>query len=372
MKICHMTSAHKSLDERIFYKECCSLARRGYETYIVAPGESLEKNGVKICGIGDTSTNRLNRMFSTTKRVYNRAIQLDADIYHFHDPELLPYGLRLKRKGKKVIFDSHEDYPLLMLNKEWLPVFLRKVVSKTYLKYELHVCKQLDAVVACYHWTKERLIKVCNIVDLVFNFPILSNEEIQVDYSSRNIVFAGNISEQWRHKNIIKALDNIDDVTYILAGDIDEQYKCELESLKSWKKVDYLGSIPHDVIDQNVYARAAVGMAILDYIPQCKYTEGNLSNTKFFEYMKMGLPLICTDFVLWKEIVDEYNCGICVNPNHVDEIYSAISELLNDIRKMQEMGKNGKRAIKEKYNWHTEEDKLFKLYDEVGGCYEFN
>ena len=108
-KVCHMTSVHPPEDVRIFHKECVSLAEAGYEVYLVERGESCEKNGVHIIGLGDLPKNRLKRMTEGAKKVYEKALELDCDIYHFHDPELLPYGLKLKKKGKKVIFDSHEN-----------------------------------------------------------------------------------------------------------------------------------------------------------------------------------------------------------------------------------------------------------------------
>ena len=110
VKVCHMTSAHAPEDTRIFYKECVSLAKAGYEVYLVARGDSYEKNGVNIMGVGEVTGGRLNRMIEFTRRIYRKAISVDADVYHLHDPELLLYALKLKKRGKKVIFDSHEKY----------------------------------------------------------------------------------------------------------------------------------------------------------------------------------------------------------------------------------------------------------------------
>ena len=109
-KVCHMTSAHEAWDDRIFHQECVSLAREGSEVYLVQRGESGEKNGIHIIGVGEMPSSRLQRIRRGARRVYQAARALDADIYHFHDPELLPYGLKLKKAGKKVIFDSHEKY----------------------------------------------------------------------------------------------------------------------------------------------------------------------------------------------------------------------------------------------------------------------
>ena len=106
-KVCHITSAHNSNDIRVFVKECASLAENGFETYLVAEGENKEINNVKILGIGKKPTNRFVRMVFFARKAYRIAKETNCDIYHIHDPELLPYGLKLLKAGKKVIFDSH-------------------------------------------------------------------------------------------------------------------------------------------------------------------------------------------------------------------------------------------------------------------------
>lgn len=108
IKVCHMTSAHDPEDIRIFHKECVSLAKAGYDVYLVQPGDSYEKNGVHLVGLSAPAQGRMEHFLHSAKNAYKKALEVDADIYHLHDPELLGYGLKLKRRGKKVTFDSHE------------------------------------------------------------------------------------------------------------------------------------------------------------------------------------------------------------------------------------------------------------------------
>ena len=108
-RVCHMTSAHDWYDDRIYLKECQSLVDAGYNVYLVAEGIDRKENGVHIVGCGEKPASRRERMRGFAKKIYERAVELDCDLYIFHDPELLPYGVKLKRLGKRVIFDSHED-----------------------------------------------------------------------------------------------------------------------------------------------------------------------------------------------------------------------------------------------------------------------
>ena len=127
MKVCHITTVHKVYDVRIFHKQCCSLKKRGFNVSLIAPNaQEKEKEGVKIIGIHPLKENRIYRIFKLSKIAYQLAIETNDDIYHFHDPELLRIGLKLRKKGKKVIYDAHEDLPRQILTKHWINPFLRK------------------------------------------------------------------------------------------------------------------------------------------------------------------------------------------------------------------------------------------------------
>lgn len=353
MKICHMTSAHDSLDDRIFLKECVSTAKAGYNTYLVAQGESFQKNDVQVIGIGEQNRTRLRRMLFTSRDIYTSAVALDADVYQFHDPELLPYGLKLKKSGKRVIYDSHEDVPRQIMAKEWLPLFMRKAISCIFERYEKYVSKKLDCVIAATVHI-EQIFKVKGIKAItVKNYPILGDiSGCNDDYFLRNnqVCYAGGLTRQRGITEMVQAVQFCDG-KLCLAGDMDDDYKRELEQKNSWSKVDMLGYINREELNE-MYNQSRIGMAVLKRTPN----HVNALAIKLFEYMAAGIPIICSDFPLWIKIVSDNKCGICVPPESVEKIAEAIKYLLDNPEIAKSMGDEGKKVVREKYNWENEEE----------------
>lgn len=361
-KIVHLTSVHQRYDVRIFHKECVSLSQKWETALIVADNKGDEVcQNIKIYDVGKEN-GRLNRIFKTTHKVYLKALQLDGDIYHFHDPELLPVGKKLAKKGKKVIYDSHEDMPALLTEKEWIPRFLRPLVAKIFAYYERYCIKKFVAVITVTPLMTKRFQKSFSNICQITNFPISSSDFIDNRKWDYSVCFAGGISKQWMHKNILNAMTKIENITYRLAGISDsEDYFNKLKEMDAWKKVEYHGKIPHQKV-HNFIQYSTVAIALNDYVANVGFKEGSLGNTKLFEYMQAGIPVICTDFHQWEQIVKNENCGICVNPHNIDEIKNAIEFLLNNPEQARQMGENGRKAVMEKYNWKTQENKLFSLY----------
>lgn len=365
IKVCHITSAHPRDDVRIFHKECESLSNAGYEVYLVERGESCNSNGIHIIGIGSVATNRARRMIIGTLKAYKKAVDIDADIYHIHDPELLPYALKLKRRGKIVIFDSHEHTAESILEKTYLPRVVRYPIYKIYELYQTAVCRKLDCIISVTpHIVDYFVDRRCRCI-CISNYPKLHHTSVATRINqTRQIVFAGGISPQWNHANIIKAIENISDCRYCLCGPASSDYLDMLKSLNNWKAVDYLGIVPHDMVPQ-LLAKSQIGVALLTPGRNTGFKLGTMGNTKIFEEMYAGLPVICTDFTLWKDFIDRYNCGICVNPADVDAISEAIQYLLTHTEKAIEMGENGKLAVEKEFNWNIEGEKLIDLYADL-------
>ncbi|MDR1473924.1 MAG: glycosyltransferase family 4 protein [Lactobacillales bacterium] len=361
LKICHFTTAHEVDDIRIFIKECTSLAKKlDYQVYLVGRGKSERKNGVSIVGLEYNSKNRLDRMFNFSRKVYKEALKIDADVYHFHDPELLRYALKLKRLGKKVIYDSHEDVPKQILSKEWLPFSLRNIISKILEKYEKRVIKKIDITITASLIVTERFSRINDKNCTINNFALLTKDK---EFNSDNfdkkrsiICYAGGLTKVRNIHNIVKAMDNVEG-KLILAGPCDGSYKNYLEKLSGWEKTRYIGKVRRKQVDK-LYYISYIGIFIYSAEPNHKNSFPN----KLFEYMYAGIPVICSNFDHYKKIVEVNNCGLCVDPENVPEISKAINYLLENRNIAKQMGLNGHKVVVEKYNWNIEERKLMEVY----------
>nr|WP_297705281.1 glycosyltransferase [uncultured Butyrivibrio sp.] len=360
IKVCHVTCVHLPYDVRIFEKECISLSKAGYETHLVQQGESGERNDVIIHGYGKPQIGRVRRMLIDAKRAYNTALSIDADIYHFHDPEFMYYGYKLKKKGKIVIFDSHENTAELIKEKQYLPKFLRPIISFLYRNYERIICNKLDAIVyPSDEWTNTAK-QLNKNYELISNYPIVKDVPSK-DKVKGQIAFAGTITERWCHEAILSAIKDIEGINYVLCGRIPDEYMTRLEKNEGWKKVTYNGQVSHDEV-YDILATSTIGVAILEPGHNTNWERGTLGCLKIFEEMMMEIPIICTNFVLWKEFVEEFHCGICVQCNNIEQIKKAIIYLLNNPDEALLMGKNGRKAVEERFNWKNEEKKLLNLY----------
>lgn len=369
-KVCYFTSKNKN-DIRVFHKECVSLVKNGYDVTIVCPNsDDTIAEGVKIVGVNYPYTSNFHRFTKLPSILFKKALEINADIYHFNDPASIYYGVKLKALGKKVIFDAFEDHPSMWMNRaSGLKGIIYKLIGYIYKKYELHQCSKFDAVLVCYDWTKDRISKVNKNVELVLNFPIVDVSNVKyrpVRISKHvNICYAGTIADSWNIPTVIKAIENVDNVTFNLAGWSENDLMARIKNLNGWNKVRFFGKLNKEDVYEKVYDNSDIGIALYNYSPLCNGKVGNMSNNKLFEYLLMGMPVICTDFDLWKNVIEANNCGVCVNPSDCEAITNAIKYIQKYPEEAHEMGRNGQKAILEKYNWATQEAILLDVYKRI-------
>ena len=364
LKVCHLTAVHPRYDTRIFWKECISLQRNGFDVSLIVADNNQDEHieGVKIFDVGRQSS-RFQRIIKTPNKIYKKAVILDADVFHFHDPELIPVGLKLRKKGKKVIYDVHEDVPRQLLCKPYLNRFFKKIISMVFEIYENYAIKKFTLLLTATNHINKRLVKHNKKVTDIYNYPIISELATNEEWQNKDneICYIGRISKTRGIREIVKSMEYIKNAHLNLAGEFDiESTGNEIKNYIGWEKVKYFGYITKRQI-YSILKRSKIGLVTL--YPIINYWDA--LPVKMFEYMAAGIPVIASNIPIWKNIIEGNRCGIIVDPFKVCEIADAINYLLNHPDKAEEMGKNGKKAIKEKYNWSIEEAKLIDVYYQI-------
>lgn len=363
MEITHITSSHPLYSSRILMKQCKSLAQAEFKVNLVVQHEREEVlEGVKICALAKTSK-RWVRLLVRSYQAYRKALKIPSDIYHIHDPELLIYAWLLKVKGKRVVYDVHEDYTSTLSSKPWLPGVLRHKIADAFGRFELFVSKKLDLLVCATPHIANKFIPHLQHVITVRNFVNLDEffETGQASEQSENAVcYVGNISKARGIEEIVAALP-LTKANLYLAGEVhSDMLSQKLKALPGWQQVTALGHIPREKAFE-LMRGCVVGLIM--FHPIANHT--NALPNKMFEYMAAGIPIIMSNFPDWEKMVKQYQCGMCVDPLNPEAIAVAINWFIEHPKEAKQLGKNGRKAVEQHYNWQAEKGILISGYENI-------
>ena len=361
--ICHIEITPIESMPRVL-READSAHNAGNRVTVIGFGTSQEYHGYSYIGVQPPSS-RKERMTVTSPEMIRLACQIDADIVQLHSPELLMHIGKLKRAGKKVIFDSHEFYPLQIREKKYLPKLIRYPTAVLYKQFETFVGRHIDAVLyPCtirgqnlFENRARRAVKIEN-----YSMPVPPEFLPHGPANTRAVIHTGSLTETRGITTLAQAVSKTDATLILCGAFISPEYQQEVLSIGRPRMIEYMGSLDRRALFEQ-YGRAAIGICTLHPVGQ--YALGDNMSTKVYEYMQCGLPVILSDFPVYQHWNGLYHFGICVDPTDVDEIAAAITYLLDHPDEARQMGENGSRAVKEEFNWSVEEKKLLALYEEV-------
>lgn len=365
-RICHITTVHPANDTRVYIKECQSLSKAGHEVFLIAPEPFMSLTDVPVnIKFIPKEYSRFLRLIRGQWHALKEALKLKASLYHFHDPELVFMGLVLKFMGEKVIYDVHEDLPRQILTKEWLPSWSRKIIASIAELVEWIGAKFFDGIITVTPLIQKRFPPHKTI--LVQNFPILGELALieAKNYANRSPSFAyiGGITAIRGIIEMMKALEYIEDpqIKLILGGEFSpENLYEEVKSYKGWEKVQYEGFVDREKVAQ-ILGETKAGLVLFLPAPNHISSQPN----KLFEYMSAGIPVIASDFPLWRQIIEDAQCGLLVNPLCPKEIAEAMKWILEHPNEAEKMGQNGLKAVQNTYNWEREKKKLLTFYKKL-------
>ena len=370
LRVCHLTNVHSPRDQRIYYKETLSLAAAGHEVFVIGPGpEALEgeHDGVRIVTVPKPVgfAGRLRNPI----RLLRRGLALRADIYHFHDPELLPLGLLLRLAGKKVIYDCHEHYPQVAYIRRWVPALLKPVVSLCVDLLERLVARRLSGVLGVVDDQSTRFAH--RPFAAVKNYPRLEwfAPNGNGHAGECELLHVGSLSRDRGSDfllDVMRALgDRHPDVRLRTLGPfhsaVDEaRFRGRLEAYGLVDRVVcQVDPVPYETLGELIQ-RHRIGLIpgqvsvknMTPFIP-----------TKLFEYLACGLPVVASDLPSIRAFYEAGDWGAIADPGNPAAHAEAIAELLEHPDEAAAKGRRGRALVEAQYNWSAEAEKLIAFYD---------
>jgi glycosyltransferase involved in cell wall biosynthesis len=366
-KVIHVTTVHRPFDARIFHKQCVSLARLGYDVMLLQRDcEKGERAGVKIEPLRPRDS-RLARMTLGVFEAVRRVLRERPVAVHLHDIELIWGGLLLRAAGiPVVIYDVHEDVAKDLEDKAYLPAWVRpplRLLVKAIEWLGASAFAQLSAATTAIaaRFPPDR-------VTLIRNTPIVGEmtQAAHVPFAERApfAVYLGGLARFNGPLEMVSAMAQLPanlDAKLLLGGVWpDSEIERQAKALPGWSRVNELGWIDRARVGE-VMMQARCGLVL--YQPTANVIESEPN--KFFECMSAGLPLVASNFPVWKALLERFECGIAVDPNDPAAVAKAIAFLLSNPEEAEAMGRRGQRAVLEGYNWGVDERELGRMYERL-------
>jgi glycosyltransferase involved in cell wall biosynthesis len=360
--IVHISSVHNAGDPRIRRREIGSIIAAGWRAALVTGDLRAEPGGgIKIIPVPPGNSSRAKRVIITSPLAVLRALRENADIYHIHDPELLPWAWILRFKGKPVVYDIHEDYSSSIRQKPYLPSFIRPAAAWLATALERALSCGMHRVLAEKYYER----RFPDGFPLL-NFPSLSmaGDGLAFAPDSKRLLYTGNVTEARGALHMARLVRAKPEFTLVAAGYCPSRLALAMRRAAgaAADRLDLRGVgrfVPFEEII-GLY-RQGGWLAGLALFPDTgHYREKHL--TKFFEYMASGLPVVASGFPAWRSLIEGQGAGICVNSEDPESVAEALDRLRLNPREALAMAERGRRLVKTCCNWEHEGERLIGFY----------
>ena len=379
LRICHISTVHPLHDPRIFYLECWSQVQAGHEvTYLVqSDHDDYQLNGVRIRSVGKkaaiTAGLRLKQRLSRFVNALKISRSINADVYHIHDPELIPLAVWLRlRTGAVVIFDAHEDDVAYIRQKTYLHRLLKPILL---LAMQINVrlaARGLSAIVVCdagvealyhRHYGAKHVVIAHNFPRLdVFTLPTNvppTDKQYDLVYHGSipryHLEIAFNVADILKQRGVKARWLFFGNCPYLDWA----QREIERRGLKEYVTIDH-GWIQYDQVVPRLKT-TRIGFIPLPDLPKF---QTNIPS-KLFEFMALEMPTILSDLPPSRPFVGDGTCAIMVKADDYEAYADAITRLLDDPALCQQMGAVARARIERDYHWEKEAVEILKLYERL-------
>ena len=361
MRVCHLSSLHPADDIRIVLKECKSLSSQYDVTFISLPPRYNTVDGVRHVRFPHIRS-RLLRFVVSPLLMFLWALWQHASVYHIHAPELIAVGPWLRFcTGAKVIFDSHEDHVKHVRDRSYFHPALRWGISKYYHILSRLCMPMYHRVITVSDDIAKELSEYSKRVTVISNYPVIERDiRPNPAFDEAAFAYVGGMTPIRGIETMIRSFEHIDAKLH-LAGTFDPPgYREPMTRLPGWDKAMEHGWVSREEVNR-ILEHVMAG--ILLYAPVPNYVSA--MPNKLFEYMASGIPVVCSHFPVWKQIIEETGGGMCVDPEDPEAIAQALRWMLTHPEEARRMGERGRQLVLSTYNWDKEAERLVQLYQQL-------
>jgi glycosyltransferase involved in cell wall biosynthesis len=371
-RVCILSSVHLALDNRVFYREACSLQRAGYDVTLIAvhPHDEV-RDGVRIVALPRVPRWQRPLLWLRLARL---ALAARAGIYHLHDPELLlvvPW-LRLL-SGRPAIYDIHESYPEFIQVKEYLPGWVRGAVAGAFRWLEPALARLQSALIFSDDQIAATFERVRRPKATLYNFPerafIEAAQQATQGGGEREpaVLYLGGMERNRGSRLVAEAFELVRRevpaarlrlVGHFEPAALEQELRADAARRGFAEALDITGRVPFEQIG-GYLCRSAVGWVPWQAVPK---NQKNVP-TKLFEYMAYGLPVVAGDLPSTRPFIQDGENGFLVAAGDPAAHAQAIVRLLRDPLAASAMGRAGQARVAAEWNWDAVEQRLLALYE---------
>tara|TARA_B100001029_G_scaffold93495_1_gene76714 strand:- start:1265 stop:2413 length:1149 start_codon:yes stop_codon:yes gene_type:complete len=355
------------------YREALALINEGYEVTVFCWARRLEKyetkwkaekDGIKVVRIFEDLRggffSKAKSFRKALRKLEDEVAKYEPDIVHAHDLEVLDVAVNIKNKlGAKIVFDSHEDWPMLEKVQNWF-------VGKYYERKQKKLIGNVDALLT----VSDELALRLGGGTVLYNSELLKTvkEPVLHDRFGLDGIVAGYIGGLRKPilEEILEAASKVNALSILIVGGPPKGQAGytnmieELEELAIEKGANakFTGPLPYSMMNE---CYAACDILMVGHYVDRRLRDYAMPK-KLLDAMAYKVPVIVGPYEARQKVVERYECGLVT-----EDWAGALSTLSNDKELRKKMGENGYKAFKMNYTWEAQEKKMLEIYEKLIG-----
>ena len=372
-RVAILSSVHQALDNRVFYREARTLARAGFDVTLVAPHDHNEtRDGVRIRALPRVARSHRPLLWRALGQL---ARETAADLYHFHDPELLLLSSWLRRAtGRPTIYDIHEANADFIRVKDYLPGVVRAPLAGVFRRLEPRLATGESGLIFADDAIAADFTGFDGPTATLFNFPgaeLIASGAAVATGREPVVLYLGGMERNRGAALMLEAFARVvaalPTARLLLVGHfmppaLEVEMRADAARRGIGHAVEFAGHVPFERIGDYL-ARARAGWVTWQAVAKnCK----NIP-TKLFEYMAYGLPVVSSDLPSTRPFVRPGENGLLAVAGDPAAHAAALLALLRDPAEAMRLGERGRQRVADEWNWAAMEPRLLALYAAVLG-----